>query len=278
MHVLIILISPRLDSRKTRILCHHPLPRLLLRSPSRIYPGFAKGGTKVVWLVVCRQLGIVYGDIGTSPPLCPARLFGAHAVPPTYANVPRLVTYLVSSSSSVKYLILILGRITAAKAVSWRWQHWSTTLHGAKNSPSWAFRAALLYADGMITPAISVLSAVEGLNVATRMFDPYVVAIAVAILSDCSSSNPVARRSSKVFGPSPSYGHHDQRSRIHQSFGAGSARRDQPWAWYCVFYQQRTVVLSCSARFPGRHWWRRPTPILATRHPVSPGSSPSCRP
>ena len=44
------------------------------------------------------------------------------------------------------------------------------------------FGAALLYGDGMITPAISVLSAVEGLKIATPLFDPYVVPIAVVIL------------------------------------------------------------------------------------------------
>ncbi len=44
------------------------------------------------------------------------------------------------------------------------------------------FGAALLYADGMITPAISVLSAVEGLHVATPLFDPYVVPVAIGIL------------------------------------------------------------------------------------------------
>src|SRR5204863_7509091 len=44
------------------------------------------------------------------------------------------------------------------------------------------FGAALLYADGMITPAISVMGAVEGLHVATPLFDPYVLPIAVVIL------------------------------------------------------------------------------------------------
>src|SRR4029079_2192281 len=44
------------------------------------------------------------------------------------------------------------------------------------------FGAALLYADGMITPAISVLSAVEGLHVATPLFDAYVVPVAIGVL------------------------------------------------------------------------------------------------
>ena len=55
---------------------------------------------------------------------------------------------------------------------------------GAENSSSCSglFGAALLYADGMITPAISVMGAVEGLHVATPLFDPYVVPIAIVIL------------------------------------------------------------------------------------------------
>ena len=59
-----------------------------------------------------------------------------------------------------------------------------------RKSRAWAvllgtgiFGAALLYGDGIITPAISVLSAVEGLNVATNFFEPYVVYISVAVLS-----------------------------------------------------------------------------------------------
>ena len=49
------------------------------------------------------------------------------------------------------------------------------------------FGAALLYGDGIITPAISVLSAVEGLKIATPAFEPYVVPISVVILIGCSS-------------------------------------------------------------------------------------------
>ena len=55
------------------------------------------------------------------------------------------------------------------------------------------FATALFYGDSMITPAISVLSAVEGLTTVEPGFEPYVVPIAVAILSGCSRSRRAAR-------------------------------------------------------------------------------------
>ena len=77
------------------------------------------------------------------------------------------------------------------------------------------FGAALLYADGMITPAISVLSAVEGLHVATPLFDPYVVPIAVAILIGLFFFQSRGTTGvGKVFGPvTISVVRRDQRSR-----------------------------------------------------------------
>jgi KUP system potassium uptake protein len=58
------------------------------------------------------------------------------------------------------------------------------------------FGAALLYGDGIITPAISVLSAVEGLEVATTAVHPFIVPITVAILVGSSSCRSAARRAS----------------------------------------------------------------------------------
>jgi KUP system potassium uptake protein len=133
-------------------------------------------------------LGIVYGDIGTSPLYAMREcFFGQHAVPPTRANVLGVLSLILWSLIliiSVKYLILILradnrgeGGILAL----------ATLVHDVLRRGKLffllgLFGAALLYADGMITPAISVLSAVEGLHVATPLFDPYVLPIAVVIL------------------------------------------------------------------------------------------------
>ena len=134
------------------------------------------------------SLGIVYGDIGTSPLYAMRECFyGQHSVPPTHANVLGVLSLILWSLVliiSVKYLTLILradnrgegGILALATLVS------DVLRRGKFLFLLGLFGAALLYADGMITPAISVMGAIEGLHVATPLFDPYVVPIAVVIL------------------------------------------------------------------------------------------------
>ena len=113
--------------------------------------------------------------------------YGEHGVPPTHANVLGVLSLILWSLIliiSVKYLTLILradnrgegGILALATLVS------DVLRRGKFLFLLGLFGAALLYADGMITPAISVLGAVEGLHVATPLFDHYVVPIAVVIL------------------------------------------------------------------------------------------------
>ena len=139
-------------------------------------------------LLCLASLGIVYGDIGTSPLYALRECFyGLHAVRPTHANVLGVLSLILWSLIliiSVKYLILILradnrgegGILALATLVS------DVARRGKYLFLVGLFGAALLYADGMITPAISVLSAIEGLHVATPVFDPYVMPVAVVIL------------------------------------------------------------------------------------------------
>jgi KUP system potassium uptake protein len=133
-------------------------------------------------------LGVVYGDIGTSP-LYALRecFFGSHSVAPTPLNVLGVMSLIFWSLIiviSIKYLVFVMradnrgeGGILALMS-----------LIRTRGTSRWVlialglFGAALLYGDGMITPAISVLSAVEGLEVATSFFRPYVQAITLAIL------------------------------------------------------------------------------------------------
>ncbi len=141
-------------------------------------------------LLLClASLGIVYGDIGTSPLYALRECFyGEHALSPSPANVLGVLSLILWSLIliiSVKYLILILradnrgegGILALATLVSD-----VAGRHAKFLLLLGLFGAALLYADGMITPAISVLSAVEGLHVATPLFDPYVVPVAIGIL------------------------------------------------------------------------------------------------
>ena len=135
------------------------------------------------------SLGVVYGDIGTSP-LYALRecFFGKHAIQPTSENVLGVLSLIFWSLIlviSVKYLILILradnqgeGGILALMQL---------VLPKKKRSKAVVlfmglFGAALLYGDGTITPAISVLSAVEGLKVAAPMVQPFILPITLAIL------------------------------------------------------------------------------------------------
>jgi KUP system potassium uptake protein len=137
-------------------------------------------------------LGVVYGDIGTSPLYALRECFsGEHGVEPTPANVLGVLSLTVWSLLavvSIKYLAFVMradnsgeGGILALMALvrpgreGSRGERWFVVVLGL-------FGAALLYGDGMITPAISVLSAVEGLRVATPFFEPYVVPATLAIL------------------------------------------------------------------------------------------------
>ena len=137
-------------------------------------------------------LGIVYGDIGTSPLYALRECFhGPHGIAPTPDNVLGVLSLIFWSLTlivSIKYLIFVMradndgeGGILALMALVSRQDdaaRRSRTLLIALG----LFGAALLYGDGMITPAISVLGAVEGLTIATHIFEPYVVAITVTIL------------------------------------------------------------------------------------------------
>jgi KUP system potassium uptake protein len=133
-------------------------------------------------------LGVVYGDIGTSPLYTIRECFyGSHAAAPTPENVLgvlSLVLYALVIVISIKYIAIVMradnqgeGGILALTALLPTGIRTTPTLVGLG-----IFGAALLYGDSMITPAISVLGAVEGLQVETPLFAPYVVPMSVAIL------------------------------------------------------------------------------------------------
>ncbi len=138
-------------------------------------------------------LGIVFGDIGTSPLYAFRESFHAeYGLVPSPANVLGILSLILWSLILViciKYLTFILradnngegGIIALTALISPRSEKSSTKFRG------WLvlaglFGAALLYGDSMITPAISVLSAIEGLNVATAFFEPYIIPITIGIL------------------------------------------------------------------------------------------------
>lgn len=149
---------------------------------------------KDLWKLALGALGVVYGDIGTSPLYALKESFHtSHGLPLTDANIfgiLSLVFWSLTLVIGVKYLGFILkadhqgeGGITTLLALLLprlgrnedRRQRTFVVMLGL-------FGAGLLYGDGVITPAISVLSAIEGLEVATPAFTPYIVPLTVAIL------------------------------------------------------------------------------------------------
>ena len=137
-------------------------------------------------------LGIVYGDIGTSPLYAIRECFhGAHAIASSHDNVLgvlSLIFWALVIIISLKYLVFVLradnhgeGGILSLTALT-------TPIKPSGKSEDamlillGIFGAALLYGDGIITPAISVLSAVEGLTVATPVLGSYIVPIVATIL------------------------------------------------------------------------------------------------
>ncbi len=139
-------------------------------------------------------IGVVYGDIGTSPLYAVRECFAAapHGVPADEANVLGIVSLVFWSLAVVvvtKYLVFIMradnegeGGILALLALVLPKTPEGKTRATTALLMLGLFGAALLYGDAIITPAISVLSAVEGLAVANDLFEPLAVPISVVIL------------------------------------------------------------------------------------------------
>jgi KUP system potassium uptake protein len=147
------------------------------------------------WGLALGSIGVVYGDIGTSPLYAFREAINA-ASGPLHGEVPRetvigvvsLILWALFIIVTLKYVVILLradnngegGTLTLMALASRAVGRYSkaagvVALLGIVS-------AALFYGDAVITPALSVLSAVEGLDVATPTFDPYVVPITIAIL------------------------------------------------------------------------------------------------
>ncbi|MCX6986116.1 MAG: potassium transporter Kup [Lentisphaerae bacterium] len=167
-----------------------------------------------IYILVLGALGVVYGDIGTSPLYAFRECFSAsYGIGITDANILGILSlffWSLAITISLKYLTFLMkadnngeGGILALMAL---------VVHEVQKSGSknklfavtilGIIGAALLYGDGIITPSISVLSAVEGLNVATNIFEPYIIYISIAILTVLFvfQSKGTARLGS-IFGP-----------------------------------------------------------------------------
>ena len=138
-------------------------------------------------------VGVVFGDLGTSPLYALQECFsGPHGMPATRENVLGIVSLVLWSLTlvvTVKYLAFLMqadnkgeGGILALLALVPERLRTATPGKVAPPAILVVAGAALLFGDGVITPAISVLSAVEGLEVATASAKPFVIPITIAIL------------------------------------------------------------------------------------------------
>ena len=166
-----------------------------------------KASRSALALTELAALGIVFGDIGTSPLYTLKTAFDylqGEATPERILGILSLVIWTLFLITSIKYVLVAMsidnegeGGILALMS-----------LLGIKRRPRQAIvvagllGAALIYGDGAITPAISVLSALEGLNIAAPGFQPYVVPAAVAILTALFAVQPLGTsRIGAAFGP-----------------------------------------------------------------------------
>lgn len=143
-------------------------------------------------LLALGALGVVYGDIGTSPLYVLRVCFhGAFRIPLNSDNVLGVLSLIIWTLIiivSIKYIIFILhadnkgegGVLALTALVAFTPRRNKFVLKMLLGIG--IFGAALLYGDGMITPAITVLSAVEGLNIATPFFEPFIIPITIGIL------------------------------------------------------------------------------------------------
>lgn len=156
-------------------------------------------------------IGVVFGDIGTSPlyafreALHAVTSHGAEVARESILGILSLILWSMTIIVTAKYVVILMridnkgeGGTLALMALARRVFYRNTTAFLYLG----IFGAALFFGDSMITPAISVLSAVEGLKTVTDAFDPYIIPITVGILFLLFSFQSHGTASvSRVFGP-----------------------------------------------------------------------------
>jgi KUP system potassium uptake protein len=170
------------------------MPRYLVSSPARKRFAFAKprgesARTRVIPLSLV-ALGVVFGDIGTSPLYAFKECLRHGTTPADVYGAVSLILWSLILLVSIKYVGIVLradndgeGGILALLALAFPEKGRKDGINAATIMTALGvFGAALLYGDGVITPAISVLSAVEGLNTVSPVLDKVVVPLTICIL------------------------------------------------------------------------------------------------
>jgi KUP system potassium uptake protein len=174
---------------------------------ARSRPSATTARDSAVTLLCVSALGVVFGDIGTSPLYTlktVLQLSGDARAPDVILGTLSLVIWTLVPITTIKYVNVAMridndgeGGVLALMALLGIKRH-----HRPAIVVAGLFGAALIYGDGAITPAISVLSALEGLNIALPAFKPYVVPASVAILIALFAIQPQGTaRIGRAFGP-----------------------------------------------------------------------------
>src|SRR5262245_4148578 len=168
--------------------------------------------TRKVGALTLGALGVVYGDIGTSPLYAFKQCFhGSHGIDISQENVVGVLSLVVWSLVvivCVKYVLLVLradnhgeGGILALMALALRERSVSVRMRGVLTALG-VFGAALLYGDGIITPCVTILGAMEGLSVENPSFEAWVVPLSLAVLVAMFAVQRTGTgRVGAVFGP-----------------------------------------------------------------------------
>ncbi len=152
-------------------------------------------------------LGVVYGDIGTSPLYTMKTALeteGSKATPEVALGMLSLIVWTLIITTSVKYVAVVMRADNEGEGGILALMSLLGIRHGVRIGiiAAGIIGAALLYGDGAITPAISVLSALEGLKTAAPSIAPWVVTLAVVILVALFALQPQgSARIGKLFGP-----------------------------------------------------------------------------
>jgi KUP system potassium uptake protein len=170
--------------------------------------GAARNESSGHWATLT-ALGIVFGDLGTSPLYTlqtVVQASGGHFTPETALGILSLLVWSLIITISIKYCLFVMradnkgeGGILALMSL----------VGGGSFAPGLKLLtgvgllgAALIYGDGVITPAISVLSAIEGVNVATSALKPFVMPMAVIILVGLFAAQRFgSEKIGQAFGP-----------------------------------------------------------------------------
>jgi KUP system potassium uptake protein len=140
------------------------------------------------WALRLAAAGVVYGDIGTSPLYAwnEVRHSGTLGNEQDILGAASLILWTVTLGISVKYVQLVLRADNQGEGGTFALMGLVQRFVGRGRAvllTLLTFAACLLYADGLITPSISVLSALEGLAVANDVFEPYVVPLSLGVLT-----------------------------------------------------------------------------------------------